>query len=165
MNNLGLGGFEMTEEQSQLAKDLVALGQKDERYFRWMPGMQLRARNYPTEGVVFSIHENGHLGVVTTASPRGVHPKLDVAVPHSDLRPDLTDPATAGCLEYILNELCEAKGLEVEYRRRAVRIWYERPACPAFVECVEMVTSLGACLGEAHAKAIIAIAEYEGAEP
>ena len=72
------------------------------------------------------------------------------------LYPDITDPATAGCLEYILNEIAE------------VEQWEGKTHCHVaddgnYRKDFFMRTS-GDCIGEVRAKAIKAIAKAEGVE-
>ena len=134
----------MTPEQTQLAKSLVALGLKNERFFRWMPGMayvlrggaalwgNLRVRDDPEQ-----------IAGLRKADSEAAWPRL-------------ADPATAGCLEYILNEIAE------------VEQWEGKTHCHVaddgnYRKDFFMRTS-GDCIGEVRAKAIKAIAKAEGVE-
>lgn len=82
----------MNSEQTNLSKTLVKLGQSDEKYFRWMPGM---ADWY---GMIFIGYSTGFTDYYLER--QGGPDVYDY--------PDLTDPATAGCLWEILGNLVQS---------------------------------------------------------
>lgn len=128
----------MNDEQKTLARQLVALGQKDEKYFRDFPEEMMWFYEGEGESIISKYAE------VLWEGPRW---------------PDFRSPATAGCLWEILCELSGDNWIDRHNRNRSTRL----PLSEVYRDGI-LYTS-GECPGEAIARAIVAIAKAEGVEP
>ena len=89
-------------------------------WFRWMPGMGASQRGGPCVQVVRM--GNGAL--------MGTHDGRLIAL--SECRPDLTDPATLGCLVQLLREVSGDVGAHVEPTDRGWAAWYGSSDSPVY---------------------------------
>jgi len=90
----------MNAETTELARELVALG---EPWFRWMPGMCVIVNGDDDGAIItFVMGQDKEMHVVS-------HADDCIWVNKSRCIPDLEDPATAGCLQHILD------GLDCDY--------------------------------------------------
>ena len=119
----------MTDEMCALAKRVVKC-----KAWRWMPGMRDSSGVRVSRGVAETPEDAFYPGGIRDGDWR-VRP--DNAVVTVDALPDLTDPATLGCLLALVREswddgrlgLCALRGLDGEWRWVVVRQELMAPSC------------------------------------
>ena len=91
----------MTPEETKAAKELIKRGA-----FVWMPGM--RVLSDPFNRVPGRVDDSGY--VLRSEFVDGILWKTDYSMPTQPDHPDLSDPATCGCLLAQLVEKIKARG-------------------------------------------------------
>ena len=139
---------------SDLAKRAVAC-----KGWRWMPGMLAKHPNW-MDYRVCEVGLTGMFGACRYASPMGGVDRAVVALPvptSSDVLPDLTDPATLGCLLALVREAwgdpyvyvlsCAPDWFTVCSPAAEGGKWLSRPPIDGSIEAEALVAALEAAEG------------------